>query len=93
MIFVCSFVRMEEGSLKCGHVPTFDSPGKPQSKRRAEATCTPRARRAIGHSFTSSPIVKSRSPVQIVRLYIFGICIQYLFIEIAVFFKITNIVA
>ena len=43
---------MEEGSLKHGHVATFDSPGKPESKRQSqESSCntdTPRARRSIG---------------------------------------------
>ena len=66
------FVR-EEGSLKRGHVPTFDSPSKPESKRWSqESSCntdTPRARRSIAHAFASSPklassIPKSRSPSQ-----------------------------
>ena len=46
---------MDDGSLKSGHVPTFDSPGKPDNKRRSqELSCnidTPRARRSIGHAF------------------------------------------
>ena len=64
---------MDEGSLKRGHVPTLDSPGKPESKCRSqESSCntdTPRARRSIAHAFASSPklassIPKSRSPSQ-----------------------------
>ena len=59
---------MEEGSLKRGHVPTFDSPGKPESKRRSqESSCnldTPTARRSIAHAFASSSIPKLRSPSQ-----------------------------
>ena len=46
---------MDDGSLKRRQVPTFDSPGKPDNKRRSqELSCnidTPRARRSIAHAF------------------------------------------
>ena len=45
---------MDDGSLKRRHVPTFDSPGKPDNKRRSqELSCnidTPSARHSIAHA-------------------------------------------
>ena len=50
-LFLLGLFVMEAGSLKRRHVPTFDSPGKPESKRRSHEsswnTDTPRARRSI----------------------------------------------
>ena len=72
-LFLLGFFVMEEGSLKRGHVPTFNSLGKPKSKRQSQGsscnTDTPGARRSIAHAFASSPklassIPKSRSPSQ-----------------------------
>ena len=88
-LFLLGLFVMEEGSLKRSHVPTFDSPGKPDSKRRSqESSCntdTPRARRSIAHAFASSPklsssIPKSRSPSQRVMqiLYLVFLSIFYL---------------
>ena len=54
-LFLVGLFVMDDGSLKRRHVPTFDSPGKPDNKRRSqELSCnidTPRARRSIAHAF------------------------------------------
>ena len=63
---------MDEGSLKRGHVPTHDTPGKPENKRRPEGPEeAPVSRTGVRRTISDASACKTttKSPAQKVRLY------------------------
>ena len=74
---LCSVMDENEVSLKRGHQPSHDTPGKPRSKRRSSvSTVSTPVRRSISSSFSSTTTTKS--PAQRVRSlhYPFLICLS-----------------